>query len=437
MIKTSMLIIDKRIELGTKYKKACAKLVSKVFLETNIQDAFTVIIKYEPDLILISDSFEQDFPDITEKIRSLTSNYRPTIVYISKSSLIDDKLTALNSGADDYLSEPITAEELKARINAHFRRIIETQTSTLTNFYGNRLSMTVLKRVLSEGSKHASMLITLDNFKPYTEIYGTIAAEKLIQTYGAIVNSALSEDDFLGEISNGEFLVITTPEKAEKIAAYLIFAFDTVVEKFYSQKDAKNNYILCKNHETAEEKTALVKTRISIVLDTQKYKNVKALINTLLMTLKLTQTNKNSSYAVDRIKFPTNECINKQLFNNTVAIIEPDEALRFLLDTTAQIQGYTPIILDYDNNSINEIIENNPTVIIMDVGELEKKQGIDFCKKIKAFKNLKNTKIILTSNAHNKEEILNAGADIYLPKPYDLITLYNWVDRFIKEYNYW
>ncbi len=436
MIKTSMLIIDKRIELGTKYKKACARLVSKVFLETSIQNAFTTIIKYEPDLILISDSFEKDFPDITEKIRSLTYNYRPTIVYISKSSLIDDKLTALNSGADDYLSEPITTEELKARINAHFRRIIETQTSTLTNFYGNKLSMIVLKRVLSEGTKHAAMLITLDNFKPYLEIYGTIAAEKLIQTYGAIINSALSDEDFLGEISNGEFLVITTPEKAEKIAAYLVFAFDTVVEKFYSEKDAQNNYLLCKNDETAEEKTALVKTRISIVLDTHKYKNVKALINTLLMTLKLTQTNKNSSYAVDRLKFPTNECINKQLFNNTVAIIEPDEALRFLLDTTAQIQGYAPIILDYDNNSINEIIESNPTVIIMDVGELEKKQGIDFCKKIKAFKNLKNTKIILTSNSHNKEEILNAGADIYLPKPYDLITLYNWVDRFVKDYNY-
>ena len=44
--------------------------------------------------------------------------------------------------------------------------------------------------------------------------------------------------------------------------------------------------------------------------------------------------------------------------------------------------------------------------------------------------------MILTSNLHNKEEILNAGADIYLPKPYDIITVYNWVEKYIKEYNY-
>lgn len=436
MLKTSMLILDKRLELGTKYKKACTKLVSKVFLETEIQFALITILKFEPDLILISDSFENDFTDITQKIRSLAANYRPTIIYISKSSLIDDKLNALNNGADDYLSEPITTEELKARINAHFRRIVETQTSPITNFYGNKLSLIVLKRVLSEGAKHSAMLITLDNFKPYSEIYGTIAAEKLIQTYAAIINSALSDEDFLGELSTGEFLVITTPEKAEKIAAFLVFAFDTVAEKFYTQKDAQNNYILCKNDQTPEEKTSLVKTRISIVTDTQKYKNVKALINTLLTTLKLTQNNRTSSYAVDRIKFPTNGCIKTPLYNNSIVIIEPDEALNFLLNTTAQIQGYEPTTLDYDNDSLVQLQNISPAVIILDVGNIETKQGIEFCKKIKENKQLNNVKIILTSNIHNKEEILNAGANIYLPKPYDLITLYNWVDRLVKEYNY-
>ena len=436
MLKTSMLILDKRLELGTKYKKSCTKLVSKVFLDTTVESAFNTILKYEPDLILVSDSFEEIFSDITQKIRILTTTYRPIIVYISKSDLIDDKLKALNNGADDYLSEPITTEELQARINAHFRRIIETQTSTVTNFYGNRLSLIVLKRVLNEGKQHSAMLVTLDNFKPYTEIYGAIASEKLIQTYAAIISSALSVNDFLGELSNGEFLVITSPEKAEKIAAYLVFAFDTIVEKFYNEKDAQNHYILCKNNQTAEEKIPLVKTRISIVTDTQKYKNVKSLLNTLLVTLKLTQNNQTSAYAVDRVKFPTNDSIKSPKFNNTIVIIEPDEALNFLLSTTAQIQEYEAITLDYDEDIIFELHSKQPAVIIMDVGDLEQKQGIKLCEKIKANKEFKNIKIILTSNSHNKEEILNAGADIYLPKPYDLVTVYNWVEKFIKEYNY-
>ena len=233
MIKTSMLILDKRKELGTKYKKTCTKLVSKVFLNSDVESAFDVILRYEPDLILISDSFEYEFIDIVQKIRIFTSNYRPTIVYISKSSLIDDKLKALENGADDYLSEPIQVDELKARIKAHFRRIVETQVSSTTNFYGNRLSLVVLKRALSESLGNAVLLITLDYYKEYKEVYGAIAAEKLIQTYAAIINSALSGDDFLGELSESEFLVITKPDKAEKIAAEypedLVLAADTVV----------------------------------------------------------------------------------------------------------------------------------------------------------------------------------------------------------------
>ena len=65
-----------------------------------------------------------------------------------------------------------------------------------------------------------------------------------------------------------------------------------------------------------------------------------------------------------------------------------------------------------------------------------KREGISLCKEIKSDIKLKNIKMILTSNLHNKEEILNAGADIYLPKPYDIITVYNWVEKYIKEYNY-
>ena len=165
-------------------------------------------------------------------------------------------------------------------------------------------------------------------------------------------------------------------------------------------------------------------------------KNIKAIINTLINTLKLTRTNSKSSYAVDRIKFPTNECIKEIKHNNNIAIIEPDDSLKFLLTTTAQIQGYETESFDYDEESLNKLKTMSPAVIIMDTGNIEKKEGIEFCKKIKATKCLNRTKIILTSNTHNKEEILNAGADIYLPKPYDLITVYNWVEKFIKEYNY-
>ena len=437
MINTAMLILDKRLELGTKYKKICEKLVSRVFLHSDTESAFEVVLRYSPDLILVSDSFSSEFCDIAQKIKVFTQSYRPTIVYISKSALTEDKLKALENGADDYLSEPISSDELKARIKAHFRRIVETNLSPWTNFYGNKLSLVVLKRALSEAKGCAVMLVTLENFEPYKEVYGILATEKMIQTYAEIISSSLSQGDFLGELSNGEFLVITKPEKAEKIASYLVFAFDTVVEKFYSEKDARNHYIISKNDSSSEQKVGLLCTKIAIVTDGQKkYLDIKPLLADLLETLKLTKNQKKSSYAVDRVRFPSNECIEKESYNDIVAIIEPDESLCFLLSTTAQMQGYRAENYGYETDTIEKLREKRPAVIIMDVGDLQKREGLELCRKIKSDRCLVSTKVILTSNTHNKEEIMRAGADIYLPKPYDLLTIYSWVSKLVKDYNY-
>ncbi len=76
-----------------------------------------------------------------------------------------------------------------------------------------------------------------------------------------------------------------------------------------------------------------------------------------------------------------------------------------------------------------------PALVIIDAGDLEKKNGLNLCYKIKQNEKLKNTKIIATSIIHDKELVLNTGADLYLPKPYEIPTLIKWADIFIKEYN--
>ena len=60
---------------------------------------------------------------------------------------------------------------------------------------------------------------------------------------------------------------------------------------------------------------------------------------------------------------------------------------------------------------------------------------LELCKQIKTNKSFVNTKVIVTSNRHDKSTILNAGADLYLPKPYKLSALIKWVEYFIKKIN--
>jgi DNA-binding response OmpR family regulator len=89
------LIIDTRKELSTKYKKSLTDKDIKVQIAGNIRDSLEFIQKYEPDLIIVSDSIKEPLPDFCEKIRVLTYNIRPVIIALSKSDNIDDKIKAL------------------------------------------------------------------------------------------------------------------------------------------------------------------------------------------------------------------------------------------------------------------------------------------------------------------------------------------------------
>ncbi|MFQ8625850.1 MAG: response regulator [Candidatus Gastranaerophilaceae bacterium] len=111
------LIIDKRRELSTKYKKLLESENNAVVITKNLISAMKLIQDKEPDLIIISDSIDSDLSDYCKKIRALTYNMRPIIVALSKSAE-RDRLAVLENGADDFISEPVNSEEFVMRISS-------------------------------------------------------------------------------------------------------------------------------------------------------------------------------------------------------------------------------------------------------------------------------------------------------------------------------
>lgn len=96
------LIIDKRLELSTKYKKLLESETNNVIVSKDLISAVKIIQDKEPDLIIISDSFDNDLSDFCRQVRALTYNMRPIIVAMSKSADFSDRINVLNSGADDF-----------------------------------------------------------------------------------------------------------------------------------------------------------------------------------------------------------------------------------------------------------------------------------------------------------------------------------------------
>ncbi len=436
MLAKAVLIIDKRIEQSTRYKRILENIDITVFTSADFALSLKIINDFEPDLILISDSIDFDIKKAIEQIRVLTYNIRPAIIALSKSNHIQDKIELLDLGADDFLSEPINTEEFKARINAHLRRSLENNFVENTMLFDSKVSYKMIKRELNSAQEWAIMLIDIDNLEFYKEIYGELAADKLLQTYSAIIKSSLEKGDYIGQFGKDDFIVITNPEKAEKIANYLVYAFETVVSKFYSKSDAKRGFMFMHGDEEAENKVNLVSTSIGVITNQyKKYSDIKQIISSLISTHKLAKYKTGSAYVVERPKISADNAVEEKEKNNNILIAEPDEALSILLEATARLQGYNVKVVNEFDEIYDAITQYNPAVIILDAGNSETLKGLEVCRKLKfELQNVKSN-IIFTTTLHDKEMVLNAGADLYLPKPYELSVIFGWIKKFNDNYN--
>ena len=422
-----ILIIDKRRELPAKYKKSLENSETSVTIARSLNDGIKQIQTLEPEMILVSDSIEEPLTDFCEKIRALTYNTRPIIIALSKSADSGDRILTLESGADDFISEPVNIEEFKTRIRAHLRRDIELNLDSRTLLPNRKIVEKSLKRIINSKEKYAVLLVGVENLANYKAVYSDIAAEKLIQTFVAITKSTLESEDFFGQVNDENFVIITNVYRAEKMAAFLTFAFDTVAPKFYSEADAKRGYSLLKGDRLAEMRANFVSIQIGGILDFDLIDSVNGMLERLFSVKKNAKIPSGSGYLIDRIRITGENSEGQAAFNNMVFIHEPDEALALLLRTTLELQGY-----DVTEN-IDAECEIQPDILILDSGD--NLEGLSVCKTLRAKPNFVNSKIIVTTTVHDKSAILDSGADLYLPKPYEISDLIRWIEFFRRSIN--
>ena len=420
---SNVLIIDKRKELSIKYKKSIEDAETTAVIARNLKDALHYIQFAEPDIIIVSDSLNERLSDLCNKIRALTYNTRPVIIALSKSADTADRIEVLENGADDFLSEPVNIDEFKIRIRAHLRRDIESNLDNKTLLPNRRFVEKNLKRLLNSDNKPAVLLLGLENLKNYKSVYTDVAGDKLIQTLVAIIKSTLDNNDFLGQLDDENFVIITSPYTAEKMAMFLTFAFDTVAPKFYSAQDAKRGYMLLKGDRMAGMRANFVSLLIGGIIDNyERIESVEALVQRLFSIKKIAKIPNGSNYTIDRIKLAGENSVVEPKINNFVFVKESDSALSLLLRTTLELQGYD-VTEELDLNSAEQ-----PAVLIID--SEDDLSGLNFCREIKNRQNFVHTKIIVTTTVHDKAAILDAGADLYLPKPYEISDLIRWIEFF-------
>ncbi|HXU20389.1 MAG TPA: diguanylate cyclase [Verrucomicrobiae bacterium] len=165
-------------------------------------------------------------PQVCERVRALPERAYVYILLLTARNDKQDLLNGLQSGADDYLTKPFDAQELRARLHVG-QRILDLQDSLiaareemrfhathdlLTGIDNRSVAIDAMNRESSrqarDGGSFGVVLLDLDHFKNVNDTLGHLAGDAVLKESARRMKLAVRPYDTVGRYGGEEFLVV-------------------------------------------------------------------------------------------------------------------------------------------------------------------------------------------------------------------------------------
>jgi DNA-binding response OmpR family regulator len=195
-----------------------------------------------PDLVILDirlpdiDGFE-----VARRLRSSRKTKEIPIIFLTEKRERSDRLKGLELRADDYITKPFDIQELRLRVRNTLQRSRQgTLTNPITGLPEGSLVDEALVDTL-ENNEAALMIVSLKNLNRFREVYGFVASDDLLRAISLmmrdIARELCSADDFLGHLSNSDFLIITNPARVAMLRDRLRKRLEPSFDYFYADHD--------------------------------------------------------------------------------------------------------------------------------------------------------------------------------------------------------
>jgi diguanylate cyclase (GGDEF)-like protein len=163
--------------------------------------------------------------EVCRVVRQKAEAYVYTVLLTGRDNA-DDVITGLDAGADDFLTKPFNAGELRARLRSGIRvlelqsGLLEAQESLrryasidhLTGLWNRRMILEQLDRELNrvrrENRPLTVALVDIDRFKSINDTHGHSVGDAVLRDAAATIRVQLREYDFVGRYGGEEFLLL-------------------------------------------------------------------------------------------------------------------------------------------------------------------------------------------------------------------------------------
>lgn len=148
------------------------------------------------------------------------------VLLLTARSQREDLVQGMEAGADDYVTKPFDANELKVRLRAG-RRILELQEQLmsaqealrdqasrdpLTGIWNRNAIFDILRREVARSEREntplAIVMIDLDHFKQLNDTYGHMAGDAVLREATARMSVNIRTYDAVGRYGGEEFLIV-------------------------------------------------------------------------------------------------------------------------------------------------------------------------------------------------------------------------------------
>jgi two-component system cell cycle response regulator len=172
---------------------------------------------------------------VCRKIRERKDRPYTYILLLSARGQKEDMLVGLGSGADDYLTKPFDAQELRARLHVG-RRILQLQDGlmaageellfrathdSLTGISNRGMVLDALRRERSRqargGGSFGIILLDVDHFKYVNDTHGHQCGDAVLQEVTRIMTASVRAYDTVGRYGGEEFLIVVPAADAASV----------------------------------------------------------------------------------------------------------------------------------------------------------------------------------------------------------------------------
>ena len=167
-----------------------------------------------------------DGVEVCRRVRAVGKEPYTYILLLTAKTESGDLVEGMEAGADDYVTKPFDAHELRVRLRAG-RRILDLQEELvlarealrrqathdgLTGVWNRTAIMEILGRELARGNREMSpvavMLTDLDHFKQINDGHGHMAGDEVLREAARRMQAGLRRYDSIGRYGGEEFLIV-------------------------------------------------------------------------------------------------------------------------------------------------------------------------------------------------------------------------------------